>query len=679
MLVPLVLAALFSAGVALQPQIPSLDSFSEGGSGDKPFVFTPLVRIVINSRDARSGNPSLMDYARTFRDDLADVSGWPLAPVQLGSAPSSHTLPTVYLALDTQSNFTYLSGVPTGEGYEFQVSSSSYTIRAKEPLGAFWGTRTLLQQFVLARASSQTPLAVPVSSGSGVDVPGWEVRGAMLDVGRHFFTTGFLAELCAYASFFKISSLHLHASDNLWDPRFLYGADWRKLYTGFRFQPGPGSPNAGLVPLAQRNETWSRADFLALQSSCALRGVTLVPEIDTPGHSLVLTKWKPELAIPGQPDNLNLSHPDTIPTIQSIWREFLPWFALSEVHIGADEYDRNFAGVYNEFINTMARFVKGTSGKGIRVWGTGMPPASSTISTDVTIQHWNFPDTVPVRLLAQGYRVINSEQAFLYTDGKTSYGGDQFPQELDADLLWRTHWAPNVFSATDASNNTAPDHPRLRGALMALWNDWGNNATTPLEIYYQLARSLALVGERTWAGASGLTRAQFDGVFPALSASAPAQNLARRNGVQPGGTVLRYAGRAPLGGRMNARAPSVGPPYTLSFTVTPRARGGVLFAGPDTRLHLDGLVFEDVQTGVSYALGPDVALPLNRSTRVEVRATLTGTSAVVDGGPARYWETLLDIWGDYMQPANMSFVAPAQFIGVDGFKGTISDVLLTAG
>ncbi|KZV97931.1 glycoside hydrolase [Exidia glandulosa HHB12029] len=668
MLLLVVLLALL--GVALA-QIPSIQTSVPAKSRAAPFVFTPLVRIVVSARDAHTGSPSLLDFARTFRDDLASVSGWPVAQVQLGVEPSSLALvPTVYLSLGAKTNFTYLSGMSTGEGYEFDISRASYTIRATEALGAWWGTRTLLQQLVLARSTAKNTLAVSIPAASGRDVPSWEVRGAMLDVGRHFFTTSFLGELCTYASFFKISSLHLHASDNLWDPRFLYGVDWRKLYAAFRFQPAADSPLAGLVP--QRNESWSRADFLALQATCTAHGVTLVPEVDTPGHSLVFTKWKPEMAIPGQPDNLNLSHPETIPTVQSVWREFLPWFTSNEVHIGADEYDRAFAGVYNEFINDMAAFIKSESGKGVRVWGTGMPPANSTISTDVTIQHWNFPDTVPVQLLEQGYRVINSEQAFLYTDGKTSYGGDQFPQELDADLFWRTNWAPNIFSASDPSNNTTPDHPGLRGSVMALWNDWGNNATTPLEIYFQLAQSLALLGERTWAGAGQLTRDEFDATYPLLSAAAPGQNLARRASVS--GTVLRLPGRARLG-NTGAKASSVGPPYTLSFTVSPRAAKGVLFSGPDTKLHLSNLTFEDVPTGTFYPLG--VELPLNTSTRVEVHATRSETRAII-GGQTYFWETLLDMWGDYMQPANMSFVAPAASIGVEGFVGTISDVVLRA-
>ena len=100
-----------------------------------------------------------------------------------------------------------------------------------------------------------------------------------------------LAEMCTYASFFKINEFHIHASDNLWIPSLLYGPDWRSLYSGFRFKPPQDSPVAGLVP--HRNESWSFTRFAALQSHCARRGVTIVPEIDTPGHSLVVSVASP--------------------------------------------------------------------------------------------------------------------------------------------------------------------------------------------------------------------------------------------------------------------------------------------------------------------------------------------------------------------------------------------------
>ncbi|KAI0778918.1 glycoside hydrolase [Trametes elegans] len=678
-------------GSTLRPQIPSVASFVPSNGS---FQLSSTVQIVVDSKHATRGSPSLLGFASTFRRDLRDIVPLVgLAPVLLSPVvpDSSLQIPTIYLTLNTTLRHTLYNGKPTDEGYDIHITKDTYTIVGSAPLGVWWGTRTLLQQAAVQLAQGEGSVSFP--AGALSDSPGWEVRGFMLDAGRHWFEASFLSDLCIYASFFKLNELHLHASDNLWNPAFLYGEGnegWKHLYAAFRFQPPLGSLLEGLVP--RKNESWTRGDFLTMQNTCAQHGVTIIPEVDTPGHSLVINQWKPQLMEAGAPDHLNLSHPETIPTIKSIWETFLPWFSAPEVSIGADEYDAALADDYISFVNDMSSYISSKSGKAIRIWGTNEPSTTLSVSTDITIQHWNFPgDTVPAQLLVQGYRVINSEQAFLYLDGKTSDEG-QFPQTLDEDLLWAgapgaAGWAPNVFSRTDAANNTRADAPGLRGALFALWNDWGNNATTALEAYYQLARSVALFAEKTWAGsdaalrgASGLpplTRAQFDVIYPALNAAAPGQNLNRVVKPAYGNVVYEFPG--PLTS-LRTQVPSVGPPYTLSFSVKPDTRSpdtGLLFSGIDSKLHVANLTFE--ATGQLYALG--YVLPTARFTSVSIHATREYTYAVIDGDEAnpRSWSTLMDIWGEYIELGNMSFAAPSQHVGGDGFGGTIKDVKLTLG
>jgi hexosaminidase len=108
--------------------------------------------------------------------------------------------------------------------------------------------------------------------------------------------------------------------------------------------------------------------------------------------------------------------------------------SAAEVSIGADEYTASLADDYISFVNEMADYISNKSDKSIRIWGTNEPSSKLSISTNMTIQHWDFPgDSIPVRLMSQGYRVINSEQSFLYLDGKTLDDG-QFPTELNASL-----------------------------------------------------------------------------------------------------------------------------------------------------------------------------------------------------------------------------------------------------
>ncbi|KAJ7755380.1 glycoside hydrolase [Mycena maculata] len=676
---------------AIHPQIPSVASFIDAdGPG---FVLSASTQVIVDSKFQDSGAPSLLNYAQTFREDLVALTGFNSVPeVKTGSIGDSGA---IFMTLGA-TNHTYFSGVATDEGYDFEISAQSYIIKGSGAIGAWWGTRSLLQQVVMNSVASHGSIAIP--AGSGSDTPGWEVRGFMLDAARHWFELPFLADLCIYASFFKLQSFHLHASDNIWDQNFISGPDWRDLYSAFRFQPSAGSPITGLVQLP--NETYSRVDFANLQATCAAHGVTIVPEVDNPGHSLAFSKWRPELALPGAPDSLNLSYPDTIPTIKAVWDEILPWFTSAEVSIGADEYDASLANDYISFVNEMADYIAGQSGKSIRVWGTYEPSDTMSISRNVTIQHWDFPgDSIPVQLMEQGYRVINSEQAFLYLDGKTSDAG-QFPVELDQSLMWGGApggggWAPNIFTQDDPSNNTNPQNPLLRGSIMALWNDWGNNATTPLEIYYQLARSLAVFSEKTWAGSgvrdTALTQDQFDSIYETLNAAAPSQNLNRAVPPQRNNIIFEY----PTITEPQATAfDSVGPPYTLTFTIKPSNAsqisvplldgasmlvpfdGGVIFAGNDSKLHVSSLSFEDPSTQLWYPL--PYTLPPDVYTTVEIHATRNYTYALIEG-EVYWWMTNLDIWGEYMKLANMSFAAPSHFIGAEGFNGELRNISLVLG
>ncbi|EIW77952.1 glycoside hydrolase family 20 protein [Coniophora puteana RWD-64-598 SS2] len=668
--------------------IPSITSFVTNTTRE-PFGLDPYTQIVVDSRYADHGSPSLSTFAQTFRSDLVDITGYTLLPqVQVASEPEDNSSrPTIFLILDSTPNFTLYNGKDTDEGYLFEVSREKYVISGAAPIGTWWGTRTLLQQLVAAE--NGTSFSIP--AGSGRDNPGWEIRGWMLDTGRHWYETSFLSDLCIYASFFKINEFHIHASDNLWIPQILYGLDWRTLYSGFRFQPPDGSPVYDLVP--RRNECWSQTDFMQMQSTCAAHGVTIVPEIDTPGHSLVLSQWIPALMLNGTPDSLNLSYPETIPTIKSIWQQFLPWFSSSQVSIGADEYSASLADEYISFVNDMSDYVGSESNKSVRIWGTYEPSNTSSVSKEITIQHWDFPDgDIPLQLLRSGYGVINSEQAFLYLDGKIPAEGG-FPQSLNETLLWSgapggAGWAPNIFTTDDATNNTTPDDPNLRGAIFALWNDWGPNATTPLETYYQLARSIALFAEKTWAGSgvrsTELTQAQFDVLYPVMNAKAPGQNLNRVVDTQYSDIVYQYDSIPSY--PFDTQVSSVGPPYTLTFSVQlgPQANPSdisqsVLFSGIDSTLYASSLTMESNAEFYPTTF----TFPAGVFTSVTIKATREYTYAEVqpegEGKETYWWTTTLNIWGDYLTTANMSFAAPAQYVGCQGFEGTIRNVTLKLG
>lgn len=251
----------------------------------------------------------------------------------------------------------------------------------------------------------------------------------MLDAARHYYPPDFLIEMCAYMSFFKQNTFQVHLSDNLYNNVDIYSRERSlDLYARFRLW-SEDEAVAGLNKY--KNESYTRAQFDEIQSACAARGVTILPEIEAPGHALAFVQWKPELGLADDLSLLNISHPETIPTMKAVWSTFLPWFHSKTVHIGADEYTAE-VNDYNRFVNAMADHIRTEADKSIRIWGTFPPnytdPAYINIYKNVSVQHWEFFEDNPYYdYIRNNYTVLNSDDTF-YVVNKWS---GSYPQEVN--------------------------------------------------------------------------------------------------------------------------------------------------------------------------------------------------------------------------------------------------------
>ncbi|PGH28277.1 hypothetical protein AJ80_00168 [Polytolypa hystricis UAMH7299] len=473
--------------------------------------------------------PSANEFAATFVRDLVELSGddtWELKTVN--KLPENET--GIFLGQFTgdSDELAYENGLATEEGYEFEIDNGRAVIRGAGARGMWWGTRTFLQ-LLLVHGESGIP------NGSIKDAPAYATRGFMLDAGRKWYSPSFLKELCTYASFFKMSEFQYHTSDNYPLNRG-YNETWNEVYSQFSLRP----ENDELQGIIQRvNETLSRRNFEDLQEHCAQRGVTIIPEIEAPGHCLFITKWKPELAL-AKRDLLNLTHPESIPLVKSIWDEFLPWFQTKEVHIGADEYDPTLADDYILFVNEMSKHINSTAGKRIRIWGTHEPSENFTISKDVIIQHWQYGQSDPLALQRDGYEIINSEDWWAYMSLKSDHMPilpARYPQFFNISRVlnfadkqgWA--WEPALFNPFNQTQQLQPGAKGNKGAIMAAWNDNGPDATTQLEAYYAMRDGISVVAAQAWAGARGSRKLEpqlLQDTLTLLTSHAPGQNIDRR-------------------------------------------------------------------------------------------------------------------------------------------------------
>jgi hexosaminidase len=690
--------------------------FAPTGDGQVPL--TSIKSIIVDAEFASARDdkgetlipPTLESFAATFAQDLGNALEANIS-VQSGSSSCADA---VFLTIGDAHDYLDAAGRNRSEGYSLSVSEDGIVITGASPLGAWWGTRTLLQQAAISNGS--------IPYGNVKDSPGWNTRGMMLDAGRHYYPPEFLTEMCAYMSFFKQNTFHVHLSDNLYNSPDYTRDQSLNLYARFRLW----SDSSDVEGLSKyKNESYTKEEFDQIQSTCAARGVTIIPEIEAPGHALVIVQWKPELGYSSDLSLLNITRPETIPTMQRIWKTFLPWFHTKSVHIGADEYTGP-ANDYNLFVNALAGYIGETCGKSIRIWGT-FPPNDTAgyvnIYKNVTVQHWEYFEDNPLTdYVLNNISVINSDDSF-YVVNKWS---GSYPQQVNVSRTFVGNpendslWYPYVFDVNNATDNPKRSNPLVPGQIGALWNDYGANATVYTEAYYAWREGIPALADKQWGG--DLMASEFDTVLRKLRPHIPAQNL-DRSIPSKSATILNYTMAALKSYSSNdsrviqdqsgnsydaetscesnndgsiAISPSCtfstpfsskGRDYTLTLSLTIdeliSPSNATVISGSDSMLMLTPNITL-FASGNYYRLNS--SLPLGQTLDLTITgrgnqtfASVTDATPVGDASSDQEFLTRMGINGEYFHWAPMGIEAPLKQIGGEGigWSGKLYGMTLT--
>ncbi|PON29126.1 hypothetical protein TGAM01_v202234 [Trichoderma gamsii] len=604
-------------------------------TSDKTFDLRNLHTIIVDLSHSSTRDqdgltlipPSLWEFAETFQGDLAGIG------VNTVVLPGIKAISNaIYLTLDNdKSQFVNAAGNKTSEGYRLSVTSSGITISGASPLGAWWGTRTVLQQALI----NDKKLKI----GTGVDSPGWSERGMMLDVGRHYYPADFLGELCSYLSFFKQNVFHLHLSDHVWDPAKLGSHELAlELYAGFRI----ASTDPAVAGLARpTNETYSPSVFDNLQQKCASRGVTILPEFESPGHSMATTDWRPEIAL-SDFSMLNLSHPETLPTH---WQ------------IGQDN------GLF-DFIDN----------------GYTIVNSDDYFYLDLKYSDGNqYPKELDIQRVFHG---SPDGSAFapniLDAANATNNPPRDSPNVLGHLAVVWNDWGPNASTYHEA-------YYMIRNGLPALADkQWGGSLRE--EDYAGLFATLQpavpdqnLDQRIPSKGPTILSYAFGSNIVSTLTASVRdssgnGYHGSLENGAYVSGGALQLNGRSAY---LKTPLTSKGRNYTLSFSVLPKSHGGALFSGPDSSLlNGNGTSTNLMLVADNIAYPVNLTLPLNRWSDVKVEAI--GPQTFISLGTQRQEVTILmGIWGGYMEEGPMAIEAPLAAIG-KGINGQMKNIKLSS-
>jgi hexosaminidase len=307
--------------------------------------------------------------------------------------------------------------------------------------------------------------------GRARDYPQYAERGLMLDVSSRFVPISRLKDFITDLAWHKFNDFQLELNDN----------------GGFRLD-SPVFPG-----LAAKDGSYSEAQFQDLERYALVRGITITPEIDSPGHAAALTHYRPDLANPSHANFINLASPQTYSFMAALWSAFLPWFTGPRVAIGADEYDTADGDGYRRYVNFLDTLLQ-QRGKSVRMWGSlsresGMVP----VSTDITLQEWDPSWSNSMAKDQLEFPVINASSEFLYIVTPKS---PWFADHIDTQNLYE-RWQPNIFSRRYQALNMPPDDPRLQGAMFAFWGD-----ATSQDALNRVLAGMPTVAEKLWNDAS---------------------------------------------------------------------------------------------------------------------------------------------------------------------------------
>lgn len=439
--------------------VPAPVSFTE--TGGEPFALDSTTAII-------AGDSSVARTADWLAGLMRPSTGYAL-PVHAG--------PVTTRAIILRP----VAGAPD-ESYELVVTRDSVRLTGS-PAGIFRGAQTLRQMLppsIESHLRRSGPWSLPAVTIT--DRPRFAWRGAMLDVARHFFTVHEVKQLLDLLALYKLNVLHLHlADDQGW--RIEIASRPRLTSLGAVTQVG-GGPSG----------FYTQADYSEIVRYAAERHITIVPEIDMPGHT--------NAALIGYPD-LSCSRiaPAPYTGTEVGWSAFCPnkegTYALIEdvvrelaaitpgpyLHVGGDEVEVLSHAEYARFIERVQEIVT-KHGKQMAGWEE---IAQARLRPTSLMQLWR-ADTAILRQ-RRGAKVIMSPSQRMYLDMK-------YDNRTELGLSWAAmievshayEWDPATYSASIPESD-------IVGVEAPLWSETVRNMTAA---QYLLMPRLPAVAEVAW-------------------------------------------------------------------------------------------------------------------------------------------------------------------------------------
>jgi len=367
-------------------------------STNDSFVLTAGAKICVGP-----GSAELVSIGQYLADKLRPSTGYSLQIVAAAGLPANGSI-----------FITTIGGDPLlgDDGYTLTITPDLVSVVAYQPSGLFRGIQTIRQLFPPAiEMSTVQPGPWVIATGTIRDHPRFGWRGSMLDVARHFFSVQDIKRYLDLMAYYKMNRFHLHLTDdqgwriaiNSWSNLATYGG--RSAVGG-----GPGG-------------YFTQAEYSELVAYAQRLYITVVPEIDMPGHTNAALASYALLNCNGVAPPLYtgidvgfsalcVSNDTTYAFVADVIREISSLTPGPYIHIGGDEASTLGSTDYVRFVERVQTIVQ-SAGKQMIGWEE--IAQGRLLSTSIA-QHWY--STLAQTAVLQGAKVIMSPASKAYLDMK---------------------------------------------------------------------------------------------------------------------------------------------------------------------------------------------------------------------------------------------------------------------
>lgn len=458
-----------------------------------PFNLTNATTIVYEGT-----NPEMKRNARFLSEYIQQASGIKTTVLDKRDKKAA----AIVLTIDPK--------VTGAEAYRLSVNNKQVTIAASTPAGVFYGIQTLRKSLPV----QTTGEAITLPAVTVADAPRFGYRGMMLDCARHFFPLSFVKKFIDILAMHNMNVFHWHLTED---------QGWRLEIKSHPELTAKSSMRSGTVigHNATVDDSIPHGGFYTQQEAREIveyarqRHITVIPEIDMPGHMLAALAAYPELGCTGGPyevghrwgvykDVLCLGKESTYKFVQDVIDEVVEIFPAKYFHIGGDESptvmwekcpkclqkakDENtdIKHLQQYFTNRVEKYLNG-KGKSIIGWDEIL---EGKINQSATIMSWRGVEP-GLKAAKQGHDVIMTPSSHVYFDHYQTKDTKHEPDAIGGcspvDKVYSYEPLPDTLSA-EAKN-------RIKGVQANLWTEY-IPFTTQAE--YMVLPRMAALAEVQW-------------------------------------------------------------------------------------------------------------------------------------------------------------------------------------